>query len=144
MNNKGFTLIEAILGLSLLGIIVVTLLPLINATLENINKSNERMHMVLLAESIMEQIKYFKYDNYQDTYILDVSIADLVGWLSNSDNVNINLPKDKESLKFSYECDIYKTSINDKLWHIKIVICSNREKRIRDVVFQAVIEKPDG
>jgi len=143
MNNKGFALIEIMLGLSLLGIIAAIFLPLINTTLGNINKANERIHMVLLAESIMEQMKYFKFDSYQDAYIFDVNIVDLMNWLSNSDDVNINLPENKEGQEFSYTCDIYKSSINDKLWHIKIAVNYNREKKVENVVLQSIIENPN-
>ncbi len=141
MDDRGFTLIEVILALFLLGLIAVTFLPLINTALENIRLSNERNQMLLLAETVMEQIKHFNYESSENSYILDMKIVNIIDVFSKTDNINVNLPKDKDKDKWPYVCHIHKKNINDKLWAITITISYNGEKKIKNVVLQTYMEK---
>lgn len=49
MNKDGFTLIELIVSLAIMGLIVVTILPIINTGLSNIIYSGNRTEAVSLA-----------------------------------------------------------------------------------------------
>lgn len=141
MDNKGFTLIEVILALFLLGIIVATFLPLINTALVNIKLTNERYHMILLAESIIEQLINFNYEGSENIYILDMKLVDIIDMLCESDEVNISLPKNRKNEQWNYTCNIYKNNFNENLWDITVKISYHGEKRIKDVVLQAYMEK---
>lgn len=141
MDNKGFTLIEVILALFLLGIIVATFLPLINTALVNIKLTNERYHMILLAESIIEQLINFNYEGSENIYILDMKLVDIIDMLCESDEVNISLPKTRKNEQWNYTCNIYKNNFNENLWDITVKISYDGEKRIKDVVLQAYMEK---
>lgn len=141
MDNKGFTLIEVILALFLLGIIVATFLPLINTALVNIKLTNERYHMILLAESIIEQLINFNYEGSENIYILDMKLVDIIDMLCESDEVNISLPKTRKNEQGNYTCNIYKNNFNENLWDITVKISYDGEKRIKDVVLQAYMEK---
>jgi len=143
MDSKGFTLIEVILALFLLGIIAVTFLPIVNITLENIRLTNERHQMILLAESVIEQIKCFNYESTKNVYIFDMNLVDIVDAFSVSDEMNITLPMDRGNQRWNYTCNIYKNNVNERIWDITIVVSYDGEKRIKDVVLQAYMEKAD-
>ena len=57
MDRKGFTLVEVLIGLSLLGLVSVTILPIISSSMMNLNKNNIRMEMNYLGETVIERIK---------------------------------------------------------------------------------------
>lgn len=141
MDNRGFTLIEVILALFLLGVIAVTFLPLANTALENLRLINERDNMILLAESIMEQIKNFKFESSENAYIFDMNIADIINRFCETDEMNILLPIHRENSQWNYTCNIYKNNFNERLWNITVTISYDGEKRIKDVVLQAYMEK---
>jgi len=141
MDNRGFTLIEVILALFLLGVIAVTFLPLANTALENLRLINERDNMILLAESIMEQIKNFKFESSENGYIFDMNIADIINRFCETDEMNILLPIHGENSQWNYTCNIYKNNFNERLWNITVTISYDGEKRIKDVVLQAYMEK---
>ncbi|NLY78198.1 MAG: prepilin-type N-terminal cleavage/methylation domain-containing protein [Tissierellia bacterium] len=141
-NNKGFTLIEVIIGLFLLGIISVTFIPVLNTALVNIRSSNDKVSTILFAESIMEEIKYFNDESSENSYILDTNMAEVMDLLGKSDYVHISLPRNGEE-EWDYKCDIVKQNIDDELWHITITIYSKGKKETKNVVLQAYVEKPE-
>jgi len=62
-NNKGFTLIELIISIAILGLVAVTFLSIFNMGLTNIKKAGDRTSAVEVAEkhlSYSPEIKDFK------------------------------------------------------------------------------------
>lgn len=142
-NEKGFLLIEVIMGLFLLGIIVVNCFPLLNIAIDNINIVKRKVNIVFVAESIMEKIKFYDYDLLDGESIFDMELKELVDIFNNSDSVIVKLPIDEENRAYEYFCTIYKNDINDKLWKISIHISPKVEKKnVKDVILQSIIPKP--
>lgn len=140
MDNKGFTLIETLVGLFLLGLIVITCLPIMNSGLYNINLAKEKALMVLEVESIVEKIK--AYDCMEsDEYIFDMKLDDLVETLSDSAEITINLPL-KDNSNFKYSCKIHKKNRGEELWELHVYLSHNQNTRISRVDIMAIISIP--
>lgn len=139
LRKDGFFLIEALMGLFILGIIVVTCLPLISISTENIKLAKVKSEMAYIAESTIEKMLSFNknYENHE--YVMDMKLIELMEILSIEDSVTIDLPyKDKNG--WDYRLKIYKDTINSKLWNVKIEISSIREeKKIGEIRFQTII-----
>lgn len=56
INNKGFTLLEALISLAILGIIIVSFLSLFSSTNININFSGKKVKVVREVKSILDEI----------------------------------------------------------------------------------------
>lgn len=139
LRKDGFLLIEAIMGLFILGIIVVTCLPLISTSIENIKVVKIKSELIYIAESTIEKILSFSQNYEKDEYIMDIKISKLMKILSMNDSAIIDLPQHDEN-NWPYKLKVYKDTINHKLWAIKIEISSiKEEKRIEKVVFQSII-----
>ena len=54
--NKGFGLIDTIIGLFLLGLIVVLILPIFTSVYNQYSKINSKTEMIYLGESIYERL----------------------------------------------------------------------------------------
>lgn len=62
-RTKGFTFIEVLMGLALLGIIVIFTLPTLGNSIKLRNKSYEDTELINYANKVMENIKGSFYEN---------------------------------------------------------------------------------
>lgn len=111
MKRKGFSLIEVLVGLSLLGLISVTALPMLTFSFNNFARVKARSEMCYIGEMVVEK---FKTDS--------VIILDYINQLESSDSIEYiddNFDKDK------YACTIYKLGNHSRLMDIKVEV---REK----------------
>ncbi|NMB07914.1 MAG: hypothetical protein GX981_05970 [Tissierellia bacterium] len=143
MNNKGFLLIQNLLGLFLLGLVVLVCLSTLNSAIYNLGLTKTKMEMIYTAESIIEQIKSFDYNNTEDTeFIFDMQLIELIETLKNQEEASIFLPLDMENLEYKYICHIYKIE-KDNLWEVMISITSKNEvKNINNVEIMALLPIP--
>ena len=83
MNKKGFTLIELILSMAIIGIIAVTLLPILNVGLKNIVFSGNR------TKAVSEASDSIYNDSVLTSFTVKVKLPSLTE--SNSDTmVNVD------------------------------------------------------
>ena len=86
MRKKGFLLIGVLMGLFLLGLITVTCLPILNTTSNNLKLAKDKMDMVFIAESTIEQIKAFDYSRTkEDEYLYGMGLVELIQILKDED-----------------------------------------------------------
>lgn len=144
MREKGFLLIEVLTGLFVLGLITVTCLPILNATLYNLELIKYKMDMVFIAESTIEQIKAFDYNKTgEDEYLYGIELVELIQMLKDEDPAVITLPLNIDHENFKYTCAIYKENNNESLWKIRVKVLSfERERNIKDVEIQAFMPIP--
>lgn len=143
MDKKGFLLIEALMGIFLLGIIVVTCLPILNTGVNNIRMTKEKMQMLLMAESIIEQVKAFDYSWEDDEYLFDISLSTLIDILNDSDNVSVKLPLDCEDQNSDYYCIIDKKNAGDGLWKLRVILTpKDINSRIKSIDIVAFVPVP--
>ncbi|MDO5717755.1 MAG: type II secretion system protein [Tissierellia bacterium] len=71
-NNRGFTLIEAVVGLSILGIVVIYMLPVIYNTAGNIKDNQSEIILANQAQMIMENYK----SNYFTGEIVEMNLQE--------------------------------------------------------------------
>lgn len=139
MDKRGFLLIEVLLGLFLLGTIAVTCLPILNTAINNMKMTKKKIDMVFLAESTMEQIRGIN-NSFNDEYIFDIKIEDLLSRLNTAGFVTVNLALNNRNNDCEYYCTITKNNIGEKLWKISIEISSSvEENRIENVILQSII-----
>lgn len=133
MNNKGFLFTESLMGLFLIGIIAVSCLPILNTALGNIKKTKDKMNMLLIAESTIEQIKSFDYNWTDEEYIFDMNIEELIEIFIVSEAIAIRLPFNNNQ-EYDYQCIIYKENSSKDLWKIQVEVASCQgNKRIKTV-----------
>ena len=105
------------MGLFLFGIVTTTCLPILNTSLNNLRLTKNKMDMVFIVESTIEQIKSFNYNSYdEDEYLFDMKLIDLIDILKEEDLVTIVLPLDMKENSFPYICTIYKENNCNNLW----------------------------
>lgn len=144
MGKRGFLLIGALMGLFIMGLVTVTCIPIINSTLMNIDLVKDKTNMMLVAESIIEQIKSFDYGTAsKDESLYGMNLTNIIEMLKNEDSVKITLPLDKDYENFEYRCIIYKENKDGSIWRIWVTVISPKgAKNIEDVEIQAFMPIP--
>ena len=144
MKQKGFLLIEVLMGLFLLGLITVTCLPILNTTSNNLGLIKGKMDMVFIAESTMEQIKAFDPTRTRENeYLYGMQLVELMQILKDQDPAVIVLPLNISDNNYKYICNIYKENHNENLWKIRVkVLPFEEERRISDVEIEAFVPSP--
>ncbi|WP_313756435.1 prepilin-type N-terminal cleavage/methylation domain-containing protein [Tissierella sp.] len=136
LNKKGFTLVETILGLFLLGLIAVTVLPIINTAFIRIESHKIKMEMVYLGEMSMEKIKAFDASSKSDLFIYDTNISEVIKLFKEYDDIEINIPKKENDDK--YYLKISKNQRMDSLWIVSISVFHNKKgSNIKNVEYKA-------
>lgn len=143
MNKRGFILTQVLVGLYLLGLIIVSVLPLLNTSISNLNLAKENKDMINTAETIIEQIKSFNYKNNSSTeLVFDMELLDIIELLAEEKEVNLSLPIDKENAEYKYVCDICKIE-KDNLWELNVSIAfENGVKKINEIEITALLPIP--
>ncbi len=140
MNKKGFSLIEVLLGLFLLGLISVSILPVLTSTVINMNKNKIKLEMNYIGEMALEKIKSYDEENFLDDFIFNEKTLDLIELFKKQENSKITL---KESLNGeNYLLEISKEERSNKLWLIKVCVYHDREgSNVKDVEYKNYIIK---
>lgn len=125
MKRKGFTLIEVLLSLSLIGLIAVTTLPILTSSLLNINKTKVRLEMNYIGEMVMERIKSFNEEGSPETYICHKKISEIIYLFRNQNIVELNLNEKKDDE--NYLIKIIKKERTDRLWIIEVYVYHDKE-----------------
>ena len=135
MKRSGFTLIEAIMGLCLLGLISLTVLPIIATSSKLSNTNVKETEMAYLGEMIIENLKAFKSDSGTTTYICNMKLEEIIDLFKNQGSSNIKLNFDGKYEK--YNVSIEKTDKSKRLWELLISIDYAKEGDIRGVSYKA-------
>lgn len=125
MKRKGFTLIEVLLSLSLIGLIAVTTLPILTSSLLNINKTKVRLEMNYIGEMVMERIKSFNEEGSPETYICHKKVSEIIYLFRNQNIVELNLNEKKDDE--NYLIKIIKKERADRLWIIEVYVYHDKE-----------------
>lgn len=141
LDKKGFLFINVLMGLFLLSIIVVSCLPLINTSLDNIRLTKIKTKMVYIVESAMEKIMNYNPRYPDEEYILDTAVSELIDVFVKNEKITIELPLEDEE-NWNYSLRIIKDNISDQLWNITMEISFKEEKKVNNVVLQSII--PNG
>lgn len=125
MGKKGFTLIESIIGLFLLGLIAVTTLPIINSSFITLRNHDTKLQMVYTGEMVIEKIKAFNMESNSDVLIYDTTVYELIQLFRSNDSIEVKLPKNDNNEKFSLT--IIKNQKSDYLWMLSVYVYDNKE-----------------
>lgn len=125
MERRGFTLVEVILGLFLLGLISVTTLPIVTSSLMNISKSKIKMEMNYIGEMAIERIKSYNEESSTDLYIFDKKLSEIVECFRNPGPSEVTISKEMENGK--YLLKIIKDQRSDILWEISVYVYHDEE-----------------
>jgi prepilin-type N-terminal cleavage/methylation domain-containing protein len=71
-NHRGFTLIEILVSIALIGMVAVTILGLFSASLRNNNASKAVIETTVFAKDIMENLKKELYSLPSDDRDIDI------------------------------------------------------------------------
>ncbi|NMB27324.1 MAG: hypothetical protein GX987_04655 [Tissierellia bacterium] len=144
MGERGFLLIEILMGLFLLGLITVTCLPILNTASNNLRLTKDKMDILFIAESTIEHIKSFDYSRTkEDEYLHGVRLTELIDILRDEDPAIIELPLNIGDNNFKYLCTIYKENDSENLWKIWVKVLPFEEgRRISNVEIMAFMPIP--
>lgn len=146
MDKKGFVLIQALIGLFFLGLISVTCLPILNTASYHLTLVKDKMDMLFVAESVVEQIQSFDYNcTQEDECLYDKKLLELIESLAEEDSVIVQLPENIENTNYKYLCTIFKENHGSGkgLWKIQVDVSSfEEERRISNVKIMACMQIP--
>lgn len=101
IKHKGFSLVEVICGIALIGIIAVSFFPLLNTSIKNISRLKDHSRISYIAETVVENLKTSSEKSVSTLNSLDID-----------GSINY-IDEDIDSNKF--KCTITKLSSTDKL-----------------------------
>lgn len=129
MKRRGFTLIELIMGLFLIGLIATILMPIVQNSIGNYNKVKERQHMLYLCEMVVERLR--AKDANIDTIFQDLE-----------DNSQIIVSTIGETDLGKYKCSISKTKETTMFMNLDVRIYIDSEMgNSQYVEYKTVIKK---
>ena len=70
-NNSGYTLVEIILAIAILGIVIVPVLGFMTSSSGIITHADKREMSLLIAQQRMEYLKSLGYEELSDNYVTD-------------------------------------------------------------------------
>lgn len=126
MGKRGFTLIETLMGLSLLGLIAVIILPIINSSFTILNNHNLKLDMMYVGEMTIEKIKAFDIDKGSNDSIYDIQVSEIIALFKSAQTVEITMPRKQSSEK--YYIKIIKEHKSDGLWKINVCVYQRIEE----------------
>lgn len=140
MNNKGFSLINALVGVFLLGIIFVTIIPILTSAYINISRNQIKMEMNYIGEMALEKIKSFDENNSSEVFIFDKRVSDIVNLFKIQNTSEITL---KEKIDGENYClRIIKEDKKSGLWLIQSFVYHDKEgSKLPYVEYRAYIPK---
>lgn len=125
MGRKGFTLVEALLGLCLLGIISVTVLPIVTSSLNNLSKNKIKMEMNYMGEMAIERIKSYNEESSRELYIFDEKVSRVIDLFRSPGPNEIDISGKGES--GNYLMKIIKDQRSNVLWDISVYVYHDEE-----------------
>lgn len=125
--KKGFTLIEALMGLALLGLISIMILPIVNSSFIILNNHNLKLEMMYVGEMVVEKIKAFEIDISSSTTIYDTEVSEIIDLFKSKDKIEIIIPKKENSEK--YLIKIIKNNKSKDLWMMNVYVYQNKKSR---------------
>lgn len=137
MERKGFTLIEVLIGIFILGLISVTFLPLIGNSAKLSSENFQGIEMDYLGEMIIEKLKAFEYDSSTSTYICETSVEEIVDLLKLEKTSNASFTFKGEH--GDYSVLIEKSQRSSSLWEILVSIKDIEEGDKKSVKFKAFL-----
>lgn len=129
MKRKGFTLIELIIGIFLLGLVSTVGFPIIQNSIGNYNRIEERQHMYYLCEMVVERLR-----------AKDINLEPLFIELETNKEITISSIGLTDFGK--YKCLITKTKETLTYWNLDVKIYIDNEMRNSQYVeYRAVVKR---
>lgn len=140
MYRKGFTLMETILGLFILGLIGITTLTIVNSSFISLRNQEIKLEMMYIGEMAIERIKAYKEENDTDLFIYDLSVSDLIQSFRLNDSFEVNLNNIGKNEEFSLK--IIKSEKSSSVWILSVyVYCHKEGSNISNVEYKAYLPK---
>ena len=129
MKRKGFSLIELIVGIFLIGLVTIVALPIIQNSYMNYSRVKERQHMLYLCEMVVERLRV-KDNNLNDIFIeLETNNEILLESIGTTD-----LGK--------YKCSLSKTKETDFFINLDVrIYIDNEMESSQYVEYKTAIKK---
>lgn len=125
VNKRGFTLVETMMGLFLLGLIAVIVLPIINSSFIKLRNHRTKMEMIYIGEMAVEKIKAFNEDSTSEVFIYDTRVFELIELFRLHDYIETSIPIKTDNEKYSLK--IIKDKKSEYLWTLSIFVYHNIE-----------------
>ena len=139
MRNKGFTLVETILGLFLLGLVTITIFPIIQGSYGKFYRNDVKLQMMNTAEMTLERLKAFNRSSTEDLYICNTKVSDIIDDFSSKGDTTLTLLEKIDDENYSVE--IKKTDKNEKLWRVRVKVSCIKGEKYEDIIYKALISK---
>lgn len=140
MKKSGFTLIELIISLSILGIVTITIVPLVNSQYNLFNRQKTKAEMIYTCESIIEKLKAYDNNNVNNIRICEIELSYIFELFNLQEKVEIDLEDNSNDIK--YLINIRKEEKSKELWILYVSVNHNNDKRgVDGVTYKAYIPK---
>lgn len=128
MNKNGFSFIECILAVAIIGIIVISILPIVESSSKQFSNITIKNQLRNIAQSTVEILK-------SDDYLSNKLIEDL------EDKEFIEV--EDTYLNKGYRCIIKKTYDSDLLMEVEVIASNYENKGVEEIVLKASIKKQE-
>lgn len=140
LKKKGFTLIEALIGLSILAIATVTVFPLISSSYNQYSNQKIKAEMIFICESVIEKIKAYDSTSTIDSKIYNVDLCYIYEQFNSFEKVELDLKDDPNNTEFII--NITKEEKSKDLWILNVTVNYHLEKRgVNSVMYKAYLPK---
>lgn len=140
MKKKGFTLIETIISLVILGLVCIIVLSLIqNASLTS-TKNDRNIEMLNIGEMVIENLSAFKYENESELYVFGNNLENIIESLNNEESCSLDISSGSEYSE-EYNINISKEERSEKLWKIYVTVSYDKGERHDEIKYTTFITK---
>lgn len=124
--KKGFSFIECILAITILGIIAISILPVIDTSFKQFEEVQLKNDLRNVAQSTIEILKS-----------RDPLSHKIINELEGKDEIEIK----EDYIDEKYNCIVKKHYNSDTLMEVEVVVINTNQQEVREIALKASIKK---
>ena len=140
MKRRGFTLVETVIALVILGIVSMSVVSLTATASIMMAKNKRDQDMIAIAGSVIENIRAYSPESKRDLFVIDKNVKDIIQTFNRDLNSSIDFSS-KSEYQDEYNINISKEDRSESLWKICVTVSYDKGEVRDEIKYKTIIPK---
>ncbi len=140
MKRRGFTLVETVIALVILGIVSMSVVSLTATASIMMAKNKRDQDMIAIAGSVIENIRAYNPESKRDLFVIDKNVKDIIQTFNRDSNSSIDFSS-KSEYQDEYNINISKEDRSESLWKICVTVSYDKGEVRDEIKYKTIIPK---